>query len=85
MYLRFTQLRSSDVVKSYIARIQEVNPYINAVVEDRFKEALHEAYVIDNFISNNEIGEDELKKKKPLLGVPLTVKESCRLKGSKNI
>lgn len=77
-------MRSYDIITAYINRIVEVNPYINAVVQERFKAALDEAQTVDNFISNTNLSEDELKLQKPLLGVPVTIKESCMLKGSFN-
>lgn len=67
----------------YVLRIQEVNPYINAVVEDRFQAAMEEARDVDRKISEAR-GRGDLDKlvaDKPLLGVPFTVKESCSLAG----
>src|SRR5690625_52774 len=57
------------VVSTYIEHIKRVNPMINAIVEDRFSDALEEAREKDkNFPA------DSLKY--PLYGVPITVKES---------
>lgn len=71
------------MVNAYIKRIKEVNPYVNAVVEKRFIDALKEAKEIDHFLSNRtDINDEELKLRKPLLGVPVTIKESCQLKGN---
>lgn len=64
---------------AYIERIKEVNPLINALVEDRFEAALVEAQEADQLV--RKLSEDELKEKYPLLGVPFTVKEPCGLKG----
>lgn len=59
-----------------------MNPYLNAVIEDRFVEALKDARRADNMI---EIVVPEqrapLFSRYPLLGLPFTVKESCALKG----
>lgn len=73
------QLRSEDVVRAYIDRIREVNPLINAVVEERFTTAIEEAKKADQMIANMQT--IWLIKTYPLLGVPFTVKESCALKG----
>lgn len=65
----------------YIARCREVNPVINAIVQDRFEAALIEARNVDNFLKNQKKTEDELEQNLPLLGVPVTVKESIGIKG----
>ncbi|XP_053680462.1 fatty-acid amide hydrolase 2-B-like [Anopheles nili] len=78
--IRNKELRSEDVVRAYIERIREVNPLINAVVEERFEAAIEEARRADVLI-----GETQplwLIKHYPLLGVPFTVKESCALRGA---
>uniref|UniRef100_A0A182PA47 Amidase domain-containing protein n=1 Tax=Anopheles epiroticus TaxID=199890 RepID=A0A182PA47_9DIPT len=78
--IRNKELRSEDVVRAYIDRIREVNPLINAVVEERFSAAIEEARKADVLI-----GETQplwLIKNYPLLGVPFTVKESCALRGA---
>jgi fatty acid amide hydrolase 2 len=58
-----------------------VNPYINAVVEDRYGDALREAQEVDTFTASRIKTEEEIEKETPLLGVPITVKESCGVKG----
>lgn len=78
--IRNKELRSEDVVRAYIDRIREVNPLINAVVEERFATAIEEAKKADQMISNMQT--IWLIKTYPLLGVPFTVKESCSLKGA---
>lgn len=77
------QVQSVAVIRAYIERIREVNPLINAVVEERFEAALQDAKVADMDVENaHQFGTlDQLAVQKPLLGVPLTVKESCGLKG----
>lgn len=78
-FLLVLQLRSEDVVRAYIDRIREVNPLINAVVEERFAAAIEEAKKADQMIADMQT--IWLIKTYPLLGVPFTVKESCGLKG----
>uniref|UniRef100_A0A182W2W7 Amidase domain-containing protein n=1 Tax=Anopheles minimus TaxID=112268 RepID=A0A182W2W7_9DIPT len=78
--IRNKELRSEDVVRAYIDRIREVNPLINAVVEERFGAAIEEARKADVLISETQ--PLWLIKNYPLLGVPFTVKESCALRGA---
>lgn len=59
-----------------------MNPVLNAVVQDRFKEAQQEANDVDDYIAANAKNMEMIENEKPLLGVPFTVKESCGLKGN---
>lgn len=72
------------MVGAYIRRVKEVNPLINAVVQDRFDEALVEARQADDFLAVGGLSLQELESTKPLLGVPLTVKETISVKGNMN-
>lgn len=56
-----------EIVDAHIARIEEVNPRINAVVAERFEAARREARSAGRFAGASA--------EKPLLGVPFTVKE----------
>lgn len=75
------QITSETIVTAYIARINQVNPIINAVVANRFEEALEEAKAADKIIANKDIPLEVLRQKQPLLGLPVTVKESIGVKG----
>lgn len=78
--MRFvSQVKAYEVVSVYIERIKQVNPIINAVVQDRFEEALDEAIKADSMVQS--MTPVYLLQNYPLLGVPFTVKESCSLKG----
>lgn len=66
---------------AYIERCKEANPYLNAIVEPRYEVALKEARVIDKMISSNDRTPDDLAKEYPLLGLPMTVKESIAVEG----
>ncbi|WP_217588651.1 amidase [Lentibacillus saliphilus] len=67
---------STYLVTQFIEHIKHVNPAVNAVVEDRFHNALREAERADQQIAENkEIG--------PLHGVPISVKESYDVQGMK--
>ncbi|NXC41708.1 FAAH2 hydrolase, partial [Penelope pileata] len=77
------QVRCIEVVETYIARIREVNPLINAVSKDRFEEALQEARQVDQLLAEGP-ADDSLEEKFPFLGVPFTVKEAFSLQGMPN-
>lgn len=76
----------------FTKRLEEVNPSINAMTQDRFKEAHDEAQKIDELLTalrsgrpESEFSPDELEKlHSPLLGVPVSVKESIQVKGMRN-
>lgn len=59
-----------------------MNPFVNAVVEGRYDAALNDAKICDNRIKNGEVAVSSLEAEKPLYGVPVTIKESCSLKGN---
>lgn len=67
------------MVLAYIARIKDVNGLLNAVVEDRFDDAIQDAIKADKMVAT--MPPTYLIKEYPILGVPFTVKESCSLKG----
>ncbi|GBP76727.1 Fatty-acid amide hydrolase 2 [Eumeta japonica] len=84
--IRNGEVTSEQIVAAYIERIKEVNPYLNAVVEERFEAALQDARDVDKKLTEaKKIGRvEELTQNSPLLGVPFTVKESCSLEGLSN-
>ncbi len=63
----------------FIDLIKTHNPLLNALVEERFSEALCEAIEYDNQINKNQIDFQML----PLLGLPITIKEMICVKGMK--
>lgn len=74
--IREGRLSSRDAVDVHIARIQEVNPALNAIVADRFEEARAEADAADK-----RRGDADLP---PLHGVPCSIKECFALTGMPN-
>ena len=68
----------------FIARIRQVNKYVNAVVADRFDEALEEAAEIDQILDSGDVPERYSVDRAPFLGVPLTTKEAISIKGKVN-
>lgn len=79
--IRKSQLKSVDVVNAYIARIKEVQPVLNVIVENRYENALEDARKVDELIASHEYSEEELENRFPLLGVPFSCKESLAVKG----
>ncbi|KAL3208494.1 hypothetical protein MRX96_039052 [Rhipicephalus microplus] len=79
--IRNGQIKSFDLVSAYISRIKEVQPIINAVVEDRFKEALEDAKEVDRLVASGIMSTSKMKEEKPLLGLPFTAKNSIAIKG----
>lgn len=79
--LHFFQVTSVQVMIAFIKRIKQVNPLLNAVVDQRYKEALAEAYIADELIASDKFTVQELREQKPFLGVPITNKESLSVKG----
>ena len=78
------KLTCEETIQAFIDRIHQVNPLLNAVVGDRFEEALAEAQHIDKVLDSAETEVSQEKSdllSKPLLGVPVTVKESLACKG----
>uniref|UniRef100_A0A1A9X225 Amidase domain-containing protein n=1 Tax=Glossina brevipalpis TaxID=37001 RepID=A0A1A9X225_9MUSC len=78
--VRKRKLKSYDVVKAYLGRMEILKQQINAIMDGPFPEALEEATEIDRKLDNNEYSESELKSK-PFLGVPFTTKDSTAVAG----
>ena len=78
--IRARQVTSRAVVEAHIARIEAVNPRINAVVARRYDEARREADAADARIA--AAGPAEALP--PYLGVPCTIKEQFALTGMPN-
>src|SRR5699024_1619063 len=76
-FIQNRQLTSENITNILISHIQEVNKELNAVVEDRFSQALEEAKQADEFIDHADFNQQ------PLYGVPISIKESLHVKGMK--
>ncbi|GFS75591.1 fatty-acid amide hydrolase 2-A [Trichonephila clavipes] len=72
--IREGKIKSEDVIRAYMERILEVEPYINATVDQCFSEALDEAKEVDVLIASGRYSKKQLAEEKPLLGVPISVK-----------
>lgn len=64
---------AQELCEASIARIEALDPKINAVVVRDFERARAEARMADNLMARGET--------RPLLGIPMTVKESFDLRG----
>lgn len=78
------QITSTEVLKTFIERVQEVNPLLNCVVDERFSDALKEAEEADKFIASGTWTEEEIATRKPFLGVPISTKDCIQVKGMLN-
>lgn len=67
-------MSAEEVLRAYIDRAREVNPILNALVDDRFDEALKDAKNADRMVAEKSI--EELEENFPLLGIPFSVKAS---------
>src|ERR671935_2860956 len=66
---------SSEVIEAHLARIEEVNPYLNAVTATLADEARAAAAAVDHSVAAGE-------QAGALAGVPFTVKENIDVAGS---
>ncbi|RWS21333.1 Fatty-acid amide hydrolase 2-like protein, partial [Leptotrombidium deliense] len=81
--IKSRELKCEDVVRSFIKRIKEVQPLINAVVDSRFSEAIEEAKLIDSKLDHGSNEEQKELLKQPFLGVPFSSKDSISVQGCK--
>uniref|UniRef100_A0A0K0E5I0 Amidase domain-containing protein n=1 Tax=Strongyloides stercoralis TaxID=6248 RepID=A0A0K0E5I0_STRER len=79
--IRNKEISSYELVSAYIERQKQVNSYINAIVMERYIDALEDAKKIDEFLSDIQPYTEEYDKiaeEKPLLGIPFTLKNSIK-------
>jgi amidase len=74
--IRHRKISSTELVNEHIARIQEVNPLINAVVEILADSAVRDARAADAKVAAGEFCG-------PLHGVPISIKDSIDVQGTK--
>ncbi|XP_031338766.1 fatty-acid amide hydrolase 2-B-like isoform X3 [Photinus pyralis] len=82
--IRNRKISSESVVRAYISRVKNVNPILNAVMEDRFEIAIQEAKLVDISLMATNLNLNEVKNNSPLLGVPITIKESIAVENLSN-
>jgi len=81
--IRTRKITCAEAVRACIRRVDEINETCNALVENRFEEAMEEAAAVDRFLLDEKNTAEELEKTKPFLGVPFTVKDGIAIKGLK--
>ncbi|XP_077528659.1 fatty-acid amide hydrolase 2-A-like [Haemaphysalis longicornis] len=79
--IRTGKVKSVQLISAYIERIRLVQPIINAVVEEIFEEALRDADAADKLVASGSMTIQEMSQQKPLLGLPITIKNSIATKG----
>lgn len=79
--IRSRELTSVEVVEAHIERLRRAQREINAVVADRYEEALAEARACDQRIGQAALRGESVNSLPPFFGVPFTVKESIALSG----
>ncbi|XP_077977656.1 fatty-acid amide hydrolase 2-like [Glandiceps talaboti] len=82
--IRKREVTSAEVVGTFISRIKEVNILINAVVADRFDEAMQEAKEIDSVLDSGSVPDKYSQTNAPFLGIPFTAKEAFAITGLPN-
>ncbi|CAF1307103.1 unnamed protein product, partial [Didymodactylos carnosus] len=65
-------------------RIKAIQPFLNVYIDERFEQALVEAYEIDRILDSGKFLEQYSVEKAPFLGVPFAIKESMQFKGFHN-
>lgn len=73
------QITSEELLNLFIERLREVNDIINAVIDERFEDALNEARKADKMVQGMSLL--YLSNNYPFLGVPFTVQEALGVKG----
>lgn len=77
--IRHGRVTSEAVIRAYERRVREVDPVLNAVVDERFEAAVDEARAADELVRRSS--PEDLERTKPLLGVPFITKNSVMIKG----
>lgn len=76
--IREREVTITEVIETYIDRIEQVNPHLNAVVRTTFDGAREVAARRDRLLREGKVNLDELP---PFYGVPCTLKEYFNIKG----
>lgn len=79
--IRRRELSSEEIVRTFINRARLVQIYLNAIIDERYDDAIEEAKAIDKFLRTTELSIEELEQQKPFLGLPFTTKDSIQVAG----
>lgn len=72
------EVSSLEITEVYINQLKHINPKINCLVEERFKEAIQEAQLADE-----QIQQEKNTSRGKLFGVPISIKECLDVKDMK--
>lgn len=73
--IKSRELSAKEVAQTFLNRIEQVNPKINAIVEIHPEQVLHQAELADNMVKKNESHLGALH------GLPITIKDSFFVEG----
>ncbi|KAK6626656.1 hypothetical protein RUM44_009132 [Polyplax serrata] len=79
--IRRKEVTAETVVSAFVERAQQVNPLLNAIVDERFDLALKEAKAVDEYLRTTTDSIEKIEREKPFLGIPFTTKESSSCEG----
>lgn len=82
--IRNREVTAVEVMQAFIQRAQEVNPIVNAIIAERYNDAMREAQEVDEILDNKKGQGKYSSVNAPFLGVPLSVKEAFAAKGMPN-
>lgn len=88
--IREGKLKSEGLCERLIERAKLVQPHLNCITQERYDEALREARAIDLLLDEFRAGKREFSAQElellrsPLLGVPISVKESIKVRSMRN-
>lgn len=69
------------MLEQFIARIADINPALNCVVDECYANALADAAAADERIASGQHSEAELELEWPYLGVPISTKDCLAVRG----
>lgn len=77
------EVKSEDVVRAYIERAKEVQPFINAIIQSKYDVAIASAQEVDRRVreeleGGSRDGQPSIHEQ-PLLGVPFSAKDSVAI------
>lgn len=79
--IRNKEVKAVEVMEAYIDRAKEINPIVNAIIGERYNEALKDAQKVDDILDKKEGQGKYSAVNAPFLGVPLSAKEAFGVKG----
>lgn len=81
--IRRREISCEQVVRAFINRARLVQIYLNAIIDERYDDAIRDAQAIDEFLKTTTLTQEELAEQKPFLGLPFTAKDSIQVAGMK--